>query len=388
MTLHYLHLFGVIITAMMIVADKVTDAVPWTEMYVPYNGGDPDLFGDEGLYDHNNPLRQHLHLLTASSNEKTPVFIFAHSNGKKVSAGQISGKDRDIISGAGYSIISWESVSNISSQETVQVCWSDFDLVWEWFQSNAKKYNFDTTSVIIGGRSRGSICSWPLAYSKKAEINGIYMYNALPNPWEIGNTGKPWVHDVTLKSPSAYLVYGPECEKPIKQDCEPSPDMTDIHNPRNGQTIVDRYTELGMASMITLTDGLKNHEEGVFDYFPSYVGFITANPTITPASNSSPKSICVNDPDFYKGKKHITCRWIITRENRQKKWCKEEDVLYACPVTCGLCFADNDTVQYKKEICEWLREKPRRVKKYCQNMRVKAECVKTCDNYQENQNSS
>ena len=78
MTLYYIYLYGVTVTAMMIVARKVTNAVTWTEMYVPYNGGNSDSFGNKGPYELDDPLRQHLHLLTTSSSEKTPVY-FSHT---------------------------------------------------------------------------------------------------------------------------------------------------------------------------------------------------------------------------------------------------------------------------------------------------------------------
>eukprot|EP00588_Corethron_pennatum_P024473 CAMPEP_0194316200 /NCGR_PEP_ID=MMETSP0171-20130528/13018_1 /TAXON_ID=218684 /ORGANISM="Corethron pennatum, Strain L29A3" /LENGTH=137 /DNA_ID=CAMNT_0039072359 /DNA_START=1 /DNA_END=410 /DNA_ORIENTATION=+ len=135
------------------------------------------------------------------------------------------------------------------------VAWSDFELLWEWFQTNAEKYGLDPNSVIIGGRSRGSIASWMMAQSQKSAIRGIYMHNALPEGvWMAGDA--TWLEPVTSGSPPAYLTYGPECPKPIIQSCTPSPDPKDIHNPLYGQKIVDRYTDLGMAAMITLKDGL------------------------------------------------------------------------------------------------------------------------------------
>jgi len=263
--------FGVGVTAMMMmmmVAGRVVEATTWTEKFIPYNGGDDSSFGDFGPYGLTDPSRQHLHLLqTPSSNDKlSPVFFWSHANGGD--AIDVDSSYLEILANSGYSVISWESVSLVGSPEDIGVCWSDFKLVWEWFHANAAQLNLDPNSVVIGGRSRGSACSWPMAHSQKPEIKGIYMYNALPNGvWVVDS---PWVEYVTSGSPPAHLVYGQECEKPIMSDCEPSPDRNDGHNPRNGQKIVDRYTDLNMASTIRLTDGLKNYGIGIFDRFQAF----------------------------------------------------------------------------------------------------------------------
>jgi len=260
--------FGVGVAAMVMVAGRSVQAVPWTEKFIFYNNGDASSCGESGPYFLDDPCRQHLHILqTPSSNNKpTPVFFHAHGNGG--TASDVGPDDLDIFMNAGYSVISWESVTTLSTAEGTEACWSDFDLVWEWFQDNAVQRNLDPDSVVIGGRSRGSVCSWQMAHSQKPAIHGLYMYNALPNNAWVAES--PWVEDVTAESPPAYLVYGPECEKPITQDCVPSPDPQDDHNPRNGQKIVDRYTELGIASMITLTDGLHNADMRLFDFFPEF----------------------------------------------------------------------------------------------------------------------
>jgi len=271
--------FGVGITAMiMIIAGRVAEATTWTKTFVPYNDGDVSSFW-EGPYDLTDPRRQHLHLLqTLSTTQRpSPVFFHAHGNGGD---SNLTSDKLDIFVGAGYSVISWESVGKVSTPEDINVCWSDFELVWDWFQANAAKLNLDPDSVVIGGRSRGSICSWPMAHSQKPAIRGLYMNNALPDG--VWGENSHWVEDVTAGSPPAYLAYKPKCPKPIMQDCLPSPNPNDIHNPRHGQTIVDRYTELGMASMITLTDGLTNDDVGIFDLFPEFAASLDDGPNPNP----------------------------------------------------------------------------------------------------------
>ena len=250
----------------LLVAMATTDAATWTHTYLPY-GDDAGPFGPQPQgYERDDPKRQHLYLLQTESAEPTPVYFFAHSNGARASS--MLPEQLDEFASAGYSVISWESVSYLTTEEDVHTCWDDFELVWDWFQANAAAYNFDPNSAIIGGRSRGSLCSWPMAHSAKPEILGAYMYNALPNSaW---GPEASWVSAVTAESPPMYLVYGPECEKPITQDCLPSPAPGDGHNPKNGQTIVDRYEEVGLASEITLTDGLTNDNIPIFQLFPGF----------------------------------------------------------------------------------------------------------------------
>jgi len=271
----------VVAMTIMIFSLRVVDAANWTETYIPYNSdsdiGD-DSFGPFDPYTLDDPLRQHLHLFKAPSNDLTPVYIFAHSAG--ANAFQISPENLDIFSDAGYSVISWESVSSLGNEDGLATCWSDFDLVWSWFQANAAQYELNSNSVIIGGRSRGSGCSWQMAHSQKEGIQGIYMYNALPEGfWQDETT--LWKDIVTTGSPPAFLVYGQECEKPITEECETDPDPDDGHSPYYGQIIVDRYDELGMASMIKLKDGLKNKNIGIFEPFPNFAAALAPVTTCT-----------------------------------------------------------------------------------------------------------
>jgi predicted esterase len=257
-------------------------------MDVPY-GSATAPFGS-GPYLRTDPKRQYLHIFEfGSAAAPAPVFFFAHGNGADADA--LNQQELADIASVGYSAISWESVSTISDADDVFTCWADQLLVYEWAKTNAATYNLDMNNVIIGGRSRGSICGWSLGQSGDTEIKAIYMYNALPDPvWQDVDTWDP-VADVSAQSPPTYLAYGPECPKPITQDCTIS---GDIHNPRHGQKIVDRYEELGLT--ITLTDGMHNLQPGntpnVMRYFPSLVDpSITLSPT-TPTTMQSADATC------------------------------------------------------------------------------------------------
>ena len=174
----------------------------------------------------------------SDSENGSPVYFYAHGNGGNTNLNLV---ERTTFYDAGYSVISWESVTTLDSPTDIETCWSDLELVWKWFLENAEEYNFDVNRAVIGGRSRGSICSWKRAHSADPNIVGIYMFNALPDgAWlaldPLGEFYFDPEAEVTANSPPAYLAYGPECPKPILQTCDPD----DGHNPRHGQTIVER----------------------------------------------------------------------------------------------------------------------------------------------------
>jgi len=406
------------VTTMMMLATgnrMVAEAATWTEMFIPYNNGNiqPVYSGPYGLDD---PKRQHLHLLQTTPQQQqpsSPVFFHAHGNGGD---SDLTRDKLDIFVNAGYSIISWESVGLISTPEDVETCWSDFDLVWSWFQANAVQYNFDPEYVVIGGRSRGSICSWPMAHSLKPAIRGYYMNGALPLPdsaWDDENNNNPWVEMVTADSPQAYLAYDPECPKPILQTCEPSPNPNDIHNPRRGQTIVDRYNDLGIAERITLVDGMANDEIGIFDLFPGFAASLvdddvpttppeptptqapapahpTATPTPAPPTASpiaNPKPICKDNENYrYNDTTKKSCIWIGAVPNRRNNHCKKnKNVQNNCKITCGRCCADDLTRTFKtgkkgskkERTCTYLSNDTRKFN-LCPRKIVNSICAETC----------
>merc|ERR1712154_411500 len=124
----------------------------------------------------------------------------------------------------------------------------------------------------------------------RTAIRGMYLYGALPLEDEESWANGELVGQVTTDSPPAYFAYGPCCPKPIVYEGEDKCDIGgDIHNPRNGQRIVDRYTELGMADDITLTDCMVDRGEQPLHYFADFVESLryTREPTISPTSSTS-----------------------------------------------------------------------------------------------------
>jgi len=270
----------------------VAQPITWTETFLPYGSATLPLGLEYGPYLRDNPKRQHVHVLSTTSDKPTPVYVYAHGNG---GTANMNAQELSKFAIAGTSVVSWESVTTVQGAEDQLACRSDLDLVRAWIETHAATYNLDPNRIIMGGRSRGSGISWGMAHSGKPEIIGLYMYNALPDPgWANGNTMH--LTAVTAESPPAYLAYGPECPKPIMQDCVPSPKPTDIHNPRNGQKIVDRYKELGMENLITLTDGLENNNMGVYDLFPDFAASLLGTTTVTHKSSPSSGTTTSSNP--------------------------------------------------------------------------------------------
>lgn len=150
----------------------------------------------------------------------------------------------------GISVIAWESLTSVNTQEEVETGWSDAELMFEWVNNNAEVYNFDASSIIIGGSSRGSILSWVYGHRANPNIKGLYMYNALPSSaWAMPSWWYP-VDNVTPASPPIYFVYKREPGSSM------DPINPDIHDPNNGITIINEYENLGIGEQTTLVHSI------------------------------------------------------------------------------------------------------------------------------------
>ncbi|MEM9392155.1 MAG: hypothetical protein AAGA02_16880 [Bacteroidota bacterium] len=191
--------------------------------------------------------RQFLDIYKAESDCPTPIYFDAHGNGGNTSM------PNSIIEGLnaqGISVIAWESLTSVNTQEEVETGWSDAELMFEWVINNAETYNFDTSNLIIGGSSRGSILSWKYGHKENPNIKGLYMYNALPNTvWTMPNWWYP-TNNVTSASPPIYFVYKRE------PGSSTDPIDPDFHDPNNGITIVNEYENLGIGEQATLVHSI------------------------------------------------------------------------------------------------------------------------------------
>lgn len=238
----------------------------WTETFVRYFGEGP-IRDTRGPYDGDNPDRWHLnYALPASGRAPFPVVFFAHGNNGNVNLpeGQIR-----TITEQGYAVVSWESITAISPSNPLEAftCWADFDRVLDWARTSAPA-ELSAENWIVAGRSRGSVCSWAAAHSGIGEVQGMYMYNALPLPdislFEVM---------ITRDSPPGSFNWGPECPVPIIISGPDQCTMRDIHNPVSGQKIVNRYNDLGLGREVWFRQGM--HREGtssnIWTYFPDFL---------------------------------------------------------------------------------------------------------------------
>lgn len=181
--------------------------------------------------------RQFLDIYIAPSATPTPVYFDAHPNGGNTN---MPSSIIDDLKAIGVSTVAWESLTSVNTPSEVETGWDDAELMLAWVKENAGTYNFDTTCLIIGGSSRGSILSWKIGHMGNPNVKGLYMYNALPD----GVWADPsWWYapdEVTADSPPIFFVYRFE------------PGTNDIHDPENGMIIMDTYDALGIGDRDTL----------------------------------------------------------------------------------------------------------------------------------------
>lgn len=190
--------------------------------------------------------RQFLDIYKAASDCPTPIYFDAHGNGGTTVIPEALIEDLNAL---GITIIAWESYTTLNAAN-LESGWEDAELMFQWVIDNAETYNLDTSNLIIGGSSRGSVISWRYAHRPNPNIKGLYMYNALPNTvW----TSDEWVptDDVTASSPPVYFVYLRE------PGSSTHPTDPDFHDPNNGTTIVNQYESLDIGDRTTLVHSIR-----------------------------------------------------------------------------------------------------------------------------------
>jgi len=223
--------------------------------------------------------RQWLNIYLAdTSNGPTPVLFYAHQNGG--SADSFGSRSAGLVTGAGYSVVSWESLTSISTPSHIAIGWADAQLAFDWVQANAATYNLDPSHIVVAGRSRGSVISWRLGHSGHEAIKGFYVYNALPDGvWRSTSTWNP-VNDVSTDSPPLYFAYGP------------APNDGDSHNPVNVYPVLERYNSMGMEDRVSISEDMNAAQQDPFHFFPDFVATLGENRSVgEPGNSSTPVSI-------------------------------------------------------------------------------------------------
>ena len=191
--------------------------------------------------------RQFLDLYKPASECPTPIYFDAHPNGGDT---ELPSSLIESLNGLGITIIAWESLTSINTPDDLNTGWADAELMFQWVLDNSQTYNLDTTNIVIGGSSRGSILSWRYGHRVNPNIKGLYMYNALPaGVWEDPESWIP-TEDVQPDSPPVSFVYRRE------PGCSTDPIDPDIHDPDFGFAIVEAYEDLNIGDRTSLVHSI------------------------------------------------------------------------------------------------------------------------------------
>jgi len=114
------------------------------------------------------------------------------------------------------------------------------------------------------------------------------------------------------------------------------------------------------------------------------------SPTLSLTTGASPSTFtCSNDAEYrYDNGSKKSCAWLMDKPWLRKRHCAIEEVINACPISCGLCCEDDPsftftTSAHKKQDCAWLAEdRAVRESKLCGNRSIRNNCALTCDNCQ------
>jgi hypothetical protein len=193
----------------------------------------PDGYCDQIFY--GDASNQWLLMHQAESDNPTPVYVWAHTNGSSPSdPGSARNVNAEVVNdciAAGISFISWESVGQVQNDVDLIQTENDFALMMTWLLEHAAEYNIDVNKIVVGGGSRGTVATWPRMKEFRI-IKGFYGVQAFPdNGWLV----RDYTTYIDSESPRVQLMY------------RDAPGTTDTHKPENGIRIVDRYFELGIG---------------------------------------------------------------------------------------------------------------------------------------------
>lgn len=111
--------------------------------------------------------------------------------------------------------------------------------------------------------------------------------------------------------------------------------------------------------------------------------------TSVPSQSPAPTVVTCKDRETFRHKDKLTCREIRRDEYKRGKFCKNQNVRNACPVTCGLCCVNDDSYTFlsgsgQTYDCDFLEGSEFRRLKFCDTSHdgqmVKNACRSACNN--------
>lgn len=114
-------------------------------------------------------------------------------------------------------------------------------------------------------------------------------------------------------------------------------------------------------------------------------------PTIDTKVLTNDPILCINNEKFrYEDISAQSCGWIERVESRRQTFCRYENVISNCPISCGHCCEDDTSYYFQEEYnsneekaCDWLAHNTMRQNKYCALWRngrmVRDACAHSCD---------
>jgi acetyl esterase/lipase len=184
----------------------------------------------------------------------TPLYVYAHANGGTLDNFNYGAKR---LTSAGISVISWESVVFMQNSADFKESQEDFKVVMDYVIANASKYNIDTNKIVVGGSSRGSFISWDHSHQSKGRIKGVYSTGALGDPmmW-VGWDPRDAIH---VDSPPFIFTY------------PALPGDGNVHNPKSGKLIKEKYEELGIGERARVEHSLDKKGINAFEYIVPFI---------------------------------------------------------------------------------------------------------------------
>eukprot|EP00557_Chaetoceros_sp_GSL56_P004933 CAMPEP_0176492668 /NCGR_PEP_ID=MMETSP0200_2-20121128/9131_1 /TAXON_ID=947934 /ORGANISM="Chaetoceros sp., Strain GSL56" /LENGTH=345 /DNA_ID=CAMNT_0017890265 /DNA_START=59 /DNA_END=1092 /DNA_ORIENTATION=+ len=135
------------------------------------------------------------------------------------------------------------------------------------------------------------------------------------------------------------------------------------------------------------------HRDRIANNCPASCGLCSTASDVAfdvPIMSSSDVTSCKDSDDFqWKNNEKKTCAWIGRSDDRREVLCQNAKVSQACPQTCRMCCADDETFEFapsstrsKMRSCTWLSLNPWRQTQFCdtiyQGVVIATKCPTSC----------